>query len=88
MTIEQDEDFILGQDVTDIAAGKGEKSVMLSVRLSPEDFIRLEQLCEDSGKTLSEVVREAVEFYSAAKPVADATEPRPGAVVGVSTASR
>ena len=88
MTIEQDEDFILGQNVTDIAAGKGEKSVMLSVRLSPEDFIRLERLCEDSGKTLSEVVREAVEFYSAAEPVADGTAALPGAVVGVSTASR
>ena len=52
------------------------------------DFIRLEQLCADSGKTLSQVVRDAVEFYGAAKAVADAGAPLPGAVVGVSPAGR
>lgn len=88
MTDEFSEDFILGQDVTDIARGKSRDTVVLSIRMPIAEFAQLEQLCEDSGKTLSEVVREAVEFYGAAKAVADAGAPLPGVVVGVSPAGR
>ena len=88
VSTEQDEDFILGQEVTDIAMSKSRDTVVLSIQMPIAELAQLEQLCADSGKTLSEVVRDAVEFYSAAEPVADATEPRPGAVVGVSPASR
>ena len=88
VSTEQDEDFILGQEVTDIALGKSRDTVVLSIRMPIAEFAQLERLCEDSGKTLSEVVREAVEFYGAAKSVADGTAALPGAVVGVSPAGR
>ena len=88
VSTEQDEDFILGQEVTDIAMSKSRDTVVLSIRMPIAEFAHLEQLCVDSGKTLSEVVRDAVEFYGAAKPVADGTAALPEVVAGVSQASR
>ena len=88
MTDEFSEDLILGRNVTDIARGKSRDTVVLSIRMPIAEFAQLEKLCEDSGKTLSEVVRDAVEFYGAAEPVADGTAALPEAVVGVVPASR
>lgn len=63
MTFDYDEEYTLGQDVTAIAASKGPKSVVVSVRLSIDEFDRLDQLCTASGKSMSQVVRDAVEAY-------------------------
>ena len=54
-------EYVLGQDVTKAAESKNRSgSVMLSVRLSAEELAAIEAMADASGKTLSQVVREAV----------------------------
>lgn len=60
MSFDYDEEYTLGQDVTAIASSKGPKSIVVSVRLPVDEFARLEKLCSASGKSLSQVVRDAV----------------------------
>ena len=59
------EEYTLGEDVTQYALSKKSRdSVVVSVRLSAQDFNRLEKICIDTGKSMSQVVREAVAAYS------------------------
>lgn len=56
-----EEKYELGEDVTQAAAAKERKgSVVLSVRLSSHELAKLEQVAQASGKTISQIVREAV----------------------------
>ena len=64
------EEYTLGQDVTEIALGKQPKeTTVVSVRLPVADFMRLEKISSGSGKSISQVVREAIKTYE---------EPHPG----------
>jgi metal-responsive CopG/Arc/MetJ family transcriptional regulator len=62
MTDEQE--YVLGDDVTRFARSKGQSgSAVLSVRLSAEELAAIETVAEQTGKNLSQVVREAVRTY-------------------------
>ena len=58
-------EYTLGENVTRHALSKGGRdSVVVSVRLSAEDFSRLEKICADAGMSMSQVVRDAVAAYT------------------------
>ena len=58
------EDYILGQNVTDLAQGKeGRRTVVLSLRLLGEEFDALSDLAEIQGRTISQVAREAIRMW-------------------------
>lgn len=57
-------DYILGQDVTDIAKSNTPKdSAVVSVRLPVSEVARLERISNSTGKSMSQIVREAVAAY-------------------------
>ena len=61
----ENEENTLGENITQIALGKKAKdTVVVSVRLSVEDFSRLEKICIQTDMSMSQVVREAVAAYS------------------------
>ena len=63
------EEYALGQEVTEMALGKRSKeTVVVSVRLPVDEFARLEKLSESSGKSMSQIVRNAVAAYQAPNP--------------------
>ena len=66
----RDEDYELGRDVTHLALAGGTKRDMavLSVRLPASEIARLERIGRESGKTLSQVVRDAVASYRTQRP--------------------
>lgn len=64
MSAEYGDEYKLGEEITDVALGKKTKeTVVVSVRLTAEEFSRLEKMCEDSGKSMSQLVREAISAY-------------------------
>ena len=64
MSAEYSDDYTLGQEVTQMALGKkARETVVVSVRVSMEDFARLEKISIKAGKSISQVVREAVAKY-------------------------
>ena len=64
MSMDFDEEYILGDNVTRLATGKKPKeSIVVSVRLTASEFYRLEKLCEDTGRSMSQLVRDAVADY-------------------------
>lgn len=63
------ENCILGRDITDRALGKSRASVILSVQMPIAELAHLERLSAAAGKSLSEIVRDAVAAYRA-EPVA------------------
>ena len=69
---ERDEGYELGRDVTRLALAGGTRgnSAVLSVRLPASEIARLEKIGQESGKTLSQVVRDAVSVYRVQKPTA------------------
>ena len=63
MSIENGE-YALGENVTRLAQSKKARdTVVVSVRLSVEDFSRLENMCFKTGMSMSQIVREAVAAY-------------------------
>lgn len=67
MSISYDEEYILGDNITRLAVGKKPKeSVVVSVRLTASEFYRLEKLCDETGKSMSQLVRDAVAVYPGA----------------------
>src|SRR4051812_40294927 len=59
-----DEAYALGEDVTALVAGKRkEATAVLSVRLPAEELAEIEAASLSTGKTLSQLVREAVRSY-------------------------
>ena len=64
MQTEHHEEYTLGQEVTEIALGKKAKeTVVVSVRLPVDEFARLEKLSESLGKSMSQIIRDAVAAY-------------------------
>lgn len=59
-------DYELGENVTGLARASRSKlgNVVLSVRLSSEELARVEAVAEEEGKTLSQVVREALRKHA------------------------
>ena len=58
------DDYILGRNVTEQAQSreKGE-TVVLSFRLSGEEFVTLSEFAESHGRTVSQVAREAIQQW-------------------------
>ena len=68
MSVDFDEEYTLGREVTEIALGKKlRETVVVSVRLPLEDFARLEKISSESGKSMSQVIRETVAAYQEPK---------------------
>ena len=58
------EEYVLGDNITELVKGKKPKeSVVVSVRLTADEFYRLEKLCENADKSMSQVVRDALAAY-------------------------
>lgn len=64
------DEYELEQDVTPIAAG-GEKkpTAVVSVRMTAGEIAQLERIGRESGKTVSQVIRDAVAAYRAHRPL-------------------
>ena len=64
MRADYDEEYTLGQEVTEIALGKKPReTTVVSVRLPVADVARLERISSESGKSMSQVIRDAIEAY-------------------------
>jgi hypothetical protein len=73
------EAYKLGGNVTRTAKShKRKDTVVLSVRISVEELARVEALAEATGRTVSQVAREAVSAYAA-----PAGRPRASVVAGI-----
>jgi hypothetical protein len=58
------DEFVLGEEVTQAARGKPRReTAVLSVRLSVEEIAELEALSRASGKSMSQILREALLSY-------------------------
>ena len=65
----RDEDFELGRNITRMATtGTKRDTAVISVRLTEEDIGRLEAIGRESGKTVSQVVRDAIAAYQVNTP--------------------
>jgi len=58
------DEYVLGEEVTERIKGKNKGTVVLSVRLTSDELKRLESLSRETGKTVSQVVRAAISRYS------------------------
>ena len=58
------EECELGEDVTHLFKSDGAKAtVLISVSLDAEDIALLEKLGQESGKTVAQVIRDAIAAY-------------------------
>lgn len=57
------EEFEAGENVTNQVRRNKPGGIVVSVRLTPEDSVRLVDLAEDSGKTISQVARQAIRAF-------------------------
>ena len=61
---DENEAFVLGEDVTSVAASKrASGTAVVSVRLTSAEVAELESLSRASGKTISQIAREALTAY-------------------------
>lgn len=63
MTNMEPEDFEAGENMTDQVQKSKPMGIVVSVRLTPEDSDKLVDLAEESGKTVSQLVRQAVRSF-------------------------
>lgn len=65
-----DDEYELGKDVTPLATeGKKKDTAVVSVRMTDSEIANLERIGRESGKTVSQVIREAVAAYRAHRPL-------------------
>lgn len=58
------EDYVLGKNITEaVASKKRDATAVLSVRLSAEEVKALEAVSAATGRTMSQVAREALKAY-------------------------
>ncbi|MBI4317411.1 MAG: hypothetical protein HY675_02885 [Chloroflexi bacterium] len=57
------EDFEAGENVTDQVRRSKPGGIVVSVRLMPEDSVKLVDLAEESGQTISQVARQAIRSF-------------------------
>ncbi len=63
------EEYELGKDVTRIAkSGMKRETAVISVRLTKAEVARLEAIGLESGKTISQVIRDAIAAYEVKHP--------------------
>lgn len=62
MTFEPEE-LELGENVTDQVRQHKPSGIVVSVRLAPEDSVKLIDLAEETGKTVSQIAREAIRSF-------------------------
>lgn len=63
MTTNENEDFVLSEDVTAFAKSKSKSrggSAVVAVRLSLEEISEIESVSSRTGKTVSQVLRDAI----------------------------
>jgi hypothetical protein len=66
MSANYGEEYTLGEEITKEALGrKTRDTVVVSVRLTSKEFSRLEGMCEETGKSMSQIVRDAIATYHA-----------------------
>ena len=64
------EKYELGRDVTHLARSNTKRETgVISVRLPMPDIARLEEVGRESGKTVSQVIRDAIAAYRVKQPV-------------------
>ena len=64
------EEYELGGDVTRLAKSSTKRETgVISVRLPISDIARLEEVGRESGKTVSQVIRDAIAAYQVKQPV-------------------
>lgn len=64
----RNEDDELGRNITDVATtGNKRETSVISVRLTAAEITRLEGIGRESGKTVSQVVRDAIAGYQVKK---------------------
>ncbi|MCL4370385.1 MAG: hypothetical protein M1380_05705 [Chloroflexi bacterium] len=56
-------EFEAGENVTDQVRRNKPGGIVVSVRLAQEDSVRLVDLAEDSGQTISQVARQAIRAF-------------------------
>ena len=60
----RDEEYELGKNITPLATkGTKRETAVISVRLTTGDIARLEAIGRETGKTVSQVVRDAIASY-------------------------
>ena len=65
----RNEEYELGRDVTHLAtSGAKRETSVISVRLAKGDIGRLEGIGRESGKTVSQVIRDAITAYQVKSP--------------------
>lgn len=58
------EEFEVGENITDQVDRRSRSSgIVVSVRLAPEDSAKLIDLAEESGKTVSQIARQAIRSF-------------------------
>ena len=64
MSTNFDEEYVLGEDVTDWAlGGRSKESVVVSIRITAQEFYRLDKLCDETEKSMSQLARDAIAIY-------------------------
>lgn len=54
------QEFKMGQNVTEYAKSEGRGTVVMSLRLAVQEFLALNRLAEQEGKTVSQLAREGI----------------------------
>jgi hypothetical protein len=63
------EEYELGKDVTQLAKATSKKETsVVSVRLTSSEIAKLERIGRENGKTVSQVIREAIAAYRVRRP--------------------
>ena len=74
MFTDHHEEHTLGQEVTETALGKkANETVVVPVRLRVEEFTRLEYLSESSGKSIAQIIGDAVSACQVPSPTSRCT---------------
>ena len=65
----RNEEYELGKEVTHLATSKAKQETsVISVRVTKDDIGRLEGIGRESGKTVSQVIRDAITAYQLKHP--------------------
>ena len=69
MSSRSDEEYELGRNVTHLAqAGSRKETAVLSIRVPSTEIARLERMGRETGKSVSQIVRDAIASYSVRSP--------------------
>ena len=65
----RNDDQILGDNITEMAASRRRaETAVISVRLGLDEIARLEEMGRASGRTVSQVIRDAIAAYAVREP--------------------